>query len=61
VPGTAGFGKTYIGFPALQAWATGAVVYLVLTWLVWLTARSRATEILGYSAITPEPAASPTR
>ena len=34
IPGTPGFGETYIGFPALQAWVTGAVVYLVLAGLV---------------------------
>ena len=31
VPGTSGFGHTYIGFPALQAWVTGAVVYLAVS------------------------------
>jgi purine-cytosine permease-like protein len=47
IPGTSGFGATYIGFPALQAWATGAVAYLVI---VALVARSpRAKELLGYS------------
>ena len=29
IPGIPGFGSTYIGFPALQAWVTGAVVYLI--------------------------------
>ena len=49
IPGTAGFGHTYIGFPALQAWATGAVVYLVA---VALVARSpRAKALLGYSRV----------
>jgi purine-cytosine permease-like protein len=39
----------YIGFPAVQAWVTGAVVYLVL---VGLVARSpRVREILGYARI----------
>jgi hypothetical protein len=47
IPGTAGFGTTYIGFPALQAWVTGAVAYLII---VALVARSpRAKELLGYS------------
>ena len=55
VPGTPGFGKTYIGFPALQAWATGAVVYLVI---VALIARHRwAKALLGYSRIGSDPAA----
>ena len=43
VPGTSGFGHTYIGFPALQAWATGAVVYLAL---VAVIARSRNAKVL---------------
>jgi purine-cytosine permease-like protein len=60
VPGTSGFGKTYIGFPALQAWATGAVAYLLLVWIVTLVAqKSRARQLLGYSSIDEEPAASP--
>jgi len=54
VPGTPGFGTTYIGFPALQAWATGAVVYLVI---VALIARNpRVNELLGYSRIGNDPA-----
>jgi purine-cytosine permease-like protein len=49
IPGTSGFGTTYIGFPALQAWATGAVAYLVI---VAVVARSpRAKELLGYSQL----------
>jgi purine-cytosine permease-like protein len=49
IPGIPGFGTTYIGFPALQAWVTGAVVYLVLAAVV---ARSpRAKELLGYAAV----------
>jgi purine-cytosine permease-like protein len=54
IPGTAGFGKTYIGFPALQAWATGAVVYLIAA---SLAARSpRARVLLGYPHIEEGPA-----
>jgi len=54
IPGIPGFGTTYIGFPALQAWVTGAVVYLVLAAIV---ARSpRAKELLGYSAVESVPA-----
>src|SRR3989449_2203441 len=54
IPGIPGFGTTYIGFPALQAWATGAVVYLVLAAII---ARStRATEVLGYTAVERVPA-----
>jgi hypothetical protein len=53
IPGIPGFGTTYIGFPALQAWVTGAVVYLVLAAVV---ARSpRPKELLGYSAVEGAP------
>jgi len=59
IPGIPGFGTTYIGFPALQAWVTGAVVYLVLA---AVAARSpRAKELLGYSAVEEVPEASPAR
>ena len=59
IPGTSGFGTTYIGFPALQAWLTGAVAYLVL---VALVARSpRAKEILGYSQMEEAPVAASAR
>jgi len=55
VPGTPGFGQTYIGFPALQAWATGAVVYLLV---VAVIARNHAAKaLLGYSQIEDDPAA----
>lgn len=54
VPGTAGFGHTYIGFPALQAWATGAVVYLLAVAVVARNPRAKA--LLGYSRIE-DPAA----
>jgi hypothetical protein len=53
VPGTPGFGHTYVGFPALQAWVTGAVVYLIG---VALVARSgQAKALLGYSRIEDAP------
>lgn len=53
IPGTPGFASTYIGFPALQAWATGAASYLVI---VALIARSpRAKELLGYSRMEEHP------
>jgi cytosine permease len=61
VPGTAGFGKTYIGFPALQAWATGAVVYLLGVAIVAGTAKGKesAGTLLGYSRIGQTATASP--
>ncbi len=49
VPGTSGFGHTYIGFPALQAWATGAVVYLAAVAVA--SRRADARTLLGYSRI----------
>jgi hypothetical protein len=56
VPGTSGFGHTYIGFPALQAWVTGAVVYLAG---VAVAARgAKAKAVLGYSRIEEVDAAS---
>jgi len=55
IPGTPGFAATYIGFPALQAWATGAVVYLVVVALI--ARRPRARALLGYPRIGSDPAA----
>jgi len=57
IPGTAGFGNTYIGFPALQAWLTGAVVYLILAGLVVAFRKRQARQLLGYSMIGEHPAA----
>jgi purine-cytosine permease-like protein len=48
IPGVHGFGTNHIGFPALQAWVTGAVLYLVLVALVARSARAR--EHLGHWA-----------
>src|SRR5258708_17692368 len=42
VPRASGVGKTYIRFPALQAWATGAVVYLVIVALIARKPRAKA-------------------
>jgi len=53
IPGTSGFGVTYIGSPPIQAWATGAVVYLVLVWLI--AGRRNAAQVLGYSKIEELP------
>ena len=53
IPGTSGFGVTYIGSPPIQAWATGAVVYLVLVWLI--AGRRNAAQLLGYSKIEELP------
>ena len=52
IPGLPGFQKDYIGFPAVQAWIIGAVVYLVL---LALAARSeRPSEVLGFARLTDE-------
>ncbi|MFL6098734.1 MAG: purine-cytosine permease family protein [Actinomycetales bacterium] len=54
IPGTSGFGNTYIGFPPLQAWLTGAAVYLV--GVVVLTRRSdpqRTSIVLGFPSLGP--------
>jgi len=56
VPGTSGFGHSYIGFPALQAWVTGAVVYLAGVAVVARGAKAKA--VLGYSRIEEVDAAS---
>lgn len=45
IPGLAGFGTTNIGFPALQAWAVAAFVYVLLVAVV--PAHSREV-LLGY-------------
>jgi len=47
VPGTPGFQHTYLGFPAVQAWLTGALVYLVGVALV--RGRADAERLLGFS------------
>lgn len=58
VPGVPGFGTTYIGYPALQAWLTGSVVYLALVGLTVAFGKgSRAMAILGYSSIGDAPTA----
>lgn len=53
IPGTSGFGVTYIGSPPIQAWVTGAVVYLGLVWIV--ARRKNAKKILGYSKLEERP------
>jgi purine-cytosine permease-like protein len=55
IPGTSGFGNTYIGFPALQAWVAGAAAYLVIVAVVARSARVK--ELLGYSRIEAVPQA----
>lgn len=49
IPGTSGFGVTYIGSPPIQAWLTGALVYLALVALV--AKRHNVATVLGYSNI----------
>jgi len=56
IPGISGFGTTNIGFPAVQAWVTAAVVYLVLVALVSKTERVR--DWLGHWQPVDRPEAS---
>jgi purine-cytosine permease-like protein len=49
IPGIPGFQKTYIGLPALQAWLTGAVLYLV--GVAVCARRANADHLLGYPDI----------
>ena len=49
IPGIPGFGTTYIGFPALQAWVTGAVVYLIAAAIAVRMTHPKAA--LGHPAI----------
>ncbi len=46
IPGLAGFQSTYIGFPALQAWVTGAIVYLI--GVAFCYKRTNVKELLGF-------------
>jgi purine-cytosine permease-like protein len=48
IPGLDGFGSTNIGFPAVQAWATGAIVYLVLVGIVRAVSNDRVHAWLGH-------------
>jgi purine-cytosine permease-like protein len=50
IPGTPGFGRDYIGFPAVQAWLTGGLVYLAI---VAVVARGeRVDRVLGYARVS---------
>jgi purine-cytosine permease-like protein len=61
IPGTPGFQTDYIGFPAVQAWLTGAVVYIVGVAIV--VRRPGARSILGFARVpadtAPEPEPAP--
>lgn len=51
IPGTAGFGKTNIGIPAVEAWGTTIVLYLAAMLLARFLPSARAKQILlGLSA-----------
>jgi hypothetical protein len=55
VPGLSGFGHTYIGFPPLQAWITGAAVYIVGVLIVARTgAVDRTASLLGFPEFDQE-------
>ena len=49
IPGIPGFGSTYIGFPALQAWLIGGISYLVMVGFV--ARRADAKKLLGFANI----------
>lgn len=60
IPGTSGFGNTYIGFPPLQAWLTGAVVYIVgVLLLTRRTDPERTSLVLGFPTLTVAGTATP--
>lgn len=46
VPGTAGFGKTNVGIPALEAWSTAVAVYFVAMCVARWLPSSRAQDIM---------------
>jgi purine-cytosine permease-like protein len=56
IPGTSGFQHTYVGSPPIQAWVTGAVVYLVLVAIVSKT--HNVKQILGFSKVEELPESS---
>ncbi len=49
IPGLSGFQKTYIGFPALQAWVSGAVIYLI--GLAIANKSKNPSQVLGFPNI----------
>jgi hypothetical protein len=55
IPGLPSFGKAITGCPALQAWVTGAVIYLVLGTLA--ARRANYKSLLGYPVEETEQAA----
>jgi purine-cytosine permease-like protein len=48
IPGLSGFGKAITGYPALQAWVVGSVVYLVLGYAAARYAGHNYKTLLGY-------------
>jgi purine-cytosine permease-like protein len=56
IPGLSGFGTTDIGYPALQAWAISAVLYVILAVAVPAQHRER---LLGYPHTVDEPKQDP--
>jgi purine-cytosine permease-like protein len=46
IPGTSGFGKTNVGIPSVEAWATTIGVYLVAMLLVRVLPSDRAKQVL---------------
>jgi purine-cytosine permease-like protein len=54
VPGIPGYGTVYIGYPPLQGWIVGAVVYLIAIAVV--SKSPKVKHWLGYSALADAPA-----
>jgi purine-cytosine permease-like protein len=56
IPGTAGFGKTNIGIPALEAWLTASLIYMGAMWMArFMTSAGAQKILLGLPQATPEP------
>jgi hypothetical protein len=46
IPGTSGFGKTNVGIPSVEAWATTIVIYLAAMLLARVLPSYRAQQVL---------------
>jgi purine-cytosine permease-like protein len=54
IPGTAGFGKTNIGIPAVEAWVTASAVYVLGMFLARFVGSPRSQQVLlGLPATSP--------
>jgi purine-cytosine permease-like protein len=46
IPGTAGFGKTNVGIPAVEAWATTIIIYIAAMFMARVLPSYRAKQVL---------------